>query len=400
MRNRVVYIPCELKARDLESRLLIAARVLKRGTPVLFGQMWSMIGNFRNMPKGCVIYCTANKIQAKTMANAKMNDFVVLGFDQEALPFSGAGFLDNVDPMAAANCDRFLVATTAHRDALHAAYPDLPIDVVGSPRVDILRSLKPPAPMTEPYVLFNSSFALTNSIWGSTEKAMSILRKGGGVSEQVMQERLDFEIASKTETLGLLEWMAENLPWRVVVRPHPAENADSWHAFTKDRMTVVAGQSPIPWIAHAKLMVHSNSTTGLEAAFLGTPCLNVSPTGFDDFVDQYVLRQINATVRTAQTGAEAIAAWAKTGKGLTSTLALETYPLDSADLIAEIAHNYVAEFPIARKYHLDPIQRTDPQKAKFTVSLEEVVNCYNSVNSAGGELKVMQVQDSLFYFAV
>jgi len=379
--------------------MLIAIELLRMGTPVLFGQQWSMFVSYPISPLGVIVYSTVNKIQGKTMRAAKRIGHVVIGFDQEALPFSGAGFLDNVDPLSVQNSDLFLVATDAHKTALSAVYPDLAIEVVGNPRVDILRKAKPPCPMDEPYVLFNTSFALTNSVWQSTEKAVSVLLSGGGVSEQTVQERLDFEIASKNEMMPLLEWAAANLPWRVVVRPHPAEDVKTWNEFARDRMTIVAGQSPTPWIAHAKLMVHANSTTGLEAAFLGTPCLNISPEGYDNFADLYVLRRTNTTARTAQKAAEIILDWSISGKGLSSAVAMDAYPEDSGRRIAEVAQRYVASQPIAAKFGIRTAQRNDTQKAKFTVSLEEVMNCFNALNVAARGVHVRELDDSLFYLA-
>jgi surface carbohydrate biosynthesis protein len=397
MLSRIVYLPCELKSRDLESRLLVAAHLLKRGTPVLFGQMWVLGASYRTMPAGCVVFATANKIQATYMKAAKAAGHVVIGYDQEALPISGAVFLVNVDPLAAEFCDRFLVTTKSHEEVLRSAYPNLPIDVVGSPRIDIMRTANPPRPMEEPYVLVNTSFAFTNSIWGTVEKALAVVERGGGQDPQSITDRLNFEIASKSEILGLLRWITENLPWRVVVRPHPAERADSWNEFVSDRVTIVRGESPIPWIKHAKFVLHANSTTGLEAALLGTPCLNICPPGFDRLIDQFIIRRLNTTVQSAQEGAQAILGWMETGEGLTSAAPAETFLPNSAERIAEVANRYVAACKVPSTVKLQQVSRREAQKEKFTVTQDEIHKCFNAVNTIGVRMQSVMAADSLFY---
>jgi surface carbohydrate biosynthesis protein len=398
MLSRVVYLPCELKSRDLESRMLIAAHLLKRGTPVLFGQMWTLGTSYALMPPGCVAFATANKIQAAHMVTAKKHGHVVIGYDQEALPIDGKVFLVNVDPLAAKTCDRFLVTTKSHEEVLRTAYPKLPIEVVGSPRVDILRTANPSRPIVEPYVLFNTSFAMTNSVWGSVELAMEAVMRGGGQDPQSIRDRYNFEVASKNELMGLLRWAADNLPWRIVVRPHPAERVEAWKEFASDKVSIISGESPIPWIKHAKFVVHANSTTGLEAALLGTPCLNICPAGHDRLVDQFIIRRLNTSVRSAQEAVEAIALWMQTGKGMTSTAPAETFPPNSAERIAEVANRYVAACPSPPQIQIQPAFRSEQQKAKFTVTADEIVNCFNAINPIGAPgARVSMVEDSLFY---
>jgi hypothetical protein len=61
----IVYLPCELKARDLASRLAIANHAIAAGYPVILGQQWSMFTNLKQQaPPGCILFTTANTFQA------------------------------------------------------------------------------------------------------------------------------------------------------------------------------------------------------------------------------------------------------------------------------------------------------------------------------------------------
>ena len=74
----VAYLCCELTARDLDSRLLIASHLLAAKVPVVVGQMWSIWANLREAPTGVALFSTANMVQAKEMALAKQYGHIVL----------------------------------------------------------------------------------------------------------------------------------------------------------------------------------------------------------------------------------------------------------------------------------------------------------------------------------
>jgi surface carbohydrate biosynthesis protein len=213
--------------------------------------------------------------------------YAIAAADEESLPFAGDGFLVNIDPTAMRHTDLFLALNDAQRAVLCAEYPGVPITVVGSARIDLLRRQRPPRPMAEPYILFNTNFALTNSLRGDAQTVIDSLIAGGGLNPSTetgrveIQTRYDFEVKTRQEMMALIRWCAANLPMITVVRPHPTERAEMWSSMVGKNLRTVAGSAPIPWIAHAHIVVHANSTTGLEAAVLGVPCLNISPPKYD-----------------------------------------------------------------------------------------------------------------------
>ena len=48
MLQPVVYLPIEIKNRELESRLMTACYLLERGVSVVLGQQWAVFLNARN----------------------------------------------------------------------------------------------------------------------------------------------------------------------------------------------------------------------------------------------------------------------------------------------------------------------------------------------------------------
>jgi surface carbohydrate biosynthesis protein len=79
----------------------------------------------------------------------------------------------------------------------------------------------------------------------------------------------------------LIKELATNFPqYTVILRPHPSENLTFYQqAFASFKNVIVTrDDSVLPWIRAAKLVVHSNCTTGIEAVFAGRPVLNLLPT--------------------------------------------------------------------------------------------------------------------------
>lgn len=82
------------------------------------------------------------------------------------------------------------------------------------------------------------------------------------------------------EFLGFVTELAAAQPGRqIVLRPHAGEDAGFYQqAFAQSRnITVLHEGNVLNWIRAADLVVHSNSTTGIEAVLAGRPVLNFRP---------------------------------------------------------------------------------------------------------------------------
>jgi surface carbohydrate biosynthesis protein len=78
----------------------------------------------------------------------------------------------------------------------------------------------------------------------------------------------------------LTKELALNFPEEtIVLRPHPSESLNFYRdAFSSFKnVKVIRDESILPWIRAAKLLVHSNCTTGIEAVLAGRPVVNLLP---------------------------------------------------------------------------------------------------------------------------
>lgn len=330
----IAYLTVEIKHREFESRLLIAAHMLAAGFPVVVGQQWSLFMNADALPQGVILFKTVNDIQANNMANFRKAGHLVAATDEEVLVcMDDPGYLLAFGATAASNCDLFLAQNAHQRDAIVRRFPDLAdrIEVVGNPRIDLLaprgratfaREAEAIRQEHGPFVLFNTNYGSINSIWKDSKAVLAIAARAGAFdpedkeSVRTFEALLEWERKNYEEMLPLVSWAIKNLPrHKIVLRPHPGEAPDYWHKVLAGAANtlVVPRSNPHPWIMASDLVVHTGCTTGLEAALLGKPSANVAPAKHPLF--ERLVNFANPKFEKWQDAAVAITAFLDHGNG-------------------------------------------------------------------------------------
>jgi surface carbohydrate biosynthesis protein len=428
----VMYLTVELKHRELESRLLIALHALKAGFSVVVGQQWAIFANAAVLPPGAVLYKTVNDIQARSMPLFRKAGFVIAATDEEVLLCTEpACFLCATSKIAVDNWHVFFAQSEIQKASIEGRFPGTAtkIAVVGNSRIDLMRAgglavHRPEADKLRaehgPYILFNTNFAGINSIWGSVKNVADINIRAGG-DDASFQTLVKWEQRNCDELTALLAWTADNIKThRVIIRPHPGERLDLWsEKFGQHpNITIIPRSNHIPWIIGSDLVVHSNCTTGLEAAIAEVPVLNLVPspeplwrTRMTDFV--------NPSFRSWQEAADAISLFINHQKGVLTQRAtteqhLSTYFVNyrTSDASLKIAEK-IGHLLLEQGAHPDPeyrwnilpgqkyiaYQRAQPLREKMTVSLAEVMSSLERLVSITGvkrNIELAQIEDSLF----
>jgi surface carbohydrate biosynthesis protein len=376
----IVYLTCEIKGRDLDSRALIAAHLVKRGYTAVLGQYWNLKDNSPTAPRGCYLFKTANQIQVDGMTICKMHGHDVVASDEESLSVSEYVAAELTVPTTFEYCDLYLALTPAHERAIHKAIPDSKdrVRVTGTARADILRETRFARPHAAPYVLFNTSFGWLNSVWGSLHQAIENYSRGTQrdlstpEDQALIRSRVDYETMALKETRALLDWCIARADMDIILRPHPNENVQWWrkHYGHIDRLHIVENTDPYPWIQHAALLIHSDSTTGVEATVMGVPCLNVSP--HDAWARRLILRDINYSVATAGEAYGAIGSFLGRSEGpIAEARSKDPFPKDCAAASAAAISSLLPPPGPMKQFPWVQTPRTDIQKKKFTVSADE-----------------------------
>ncbi len=433
----IAYLAMEIKQRELDSRVLIAAHLLKAGVAVVIGQQWALFANAKVLPPGVILFKTVNHIQAGLMAKCRSAGHLVAATDEEVLVcIEDRCFLEVFSPTAAENCDLFFAQSEFHREVVERAFPPLRgrTQTVGNARVDFLSSMRRESFAGEiqkitdahaPYILFNTNYGQLNSIWNDSNHVVAIAAKAGLVnvddpaSVEEYKAKWNWEQQNRDEMMKLLQSAIEEFPDKnIVLRPHPGEIADFWEDAVGgiERVRIIPRSNPHPWILGAELVVHTSCTTGLEAALMGKPVVNLAPVPHPTF--GFVTDRVNPTFKTWQEAASAMKEFLTFGAG---PLAEEQkqraevlgghFAMDDTEAgekiargLAALLQDYGARFPVTEQPPLRGgafrcLPRTDTVKDKFfleAAELRERLQAALIKMEANIQVKVIAIDDSLF----
>ena len=390
--QKVAYLSCELYSRDLDNRLLIASYLCDIGVPTVVGHFWGINGNMGRAIPGCYVSATMNDMQVEACKRAMETGNYVIATDCEGLPLKDP--LPNISAEAPTFCDRFLVDSEVHFEQLTNVFEASKFRLTGSPRIELLSMADPEPIPGEPYVLFNTGLAITNSVWGSVETALSASLGALEVSKDRYESMVKSEQASIELISPLIRWLAPQM--RVVIRPHPNENPQTWiDAFPN---VEVAHRTPaIPWMRSARLVIHANSTTGIEAAALGAKVLNLNP--LREWGKYFTIDQYNYTVRTLDEAVDAIVPFLRDDAGPIADFEPQSssFLIDGAKNTAREIADILKDAPhISSQFTWTQVERAQKQIVKFQTSLQEVEGRLRKFGFGG---KIDVLDDSTFFLS-
>jgi surface carbohydrate biosynthesis protein len=314
--SKIIYFPMEIAARELDSRLLMAVIAVARGFEVMLGQKWLIERNIERMTPGIYFSKTLTIRDAKMLKRAKAAGYITAAIDEESpgLAVEHDTFWWVASEAVAATDMIFMPGT---RNIRHFAtchdVPENHVRAAANPRWDLLRSEL--RPVLEPeaaelrrrhgdFILVNSNLGLSNSKKGSAAEMIQGLIDQGKVhpSDKRLLRLLDdivkMEAGNKAALLHLLPRLAERFPsLKIVLRPHPSEDMEAWSNWVPSipNLTVIREGSAIPWIMAARLLVHTNCTTGVEAVALDRSAICLVPED-NPANARYLANQVNPVV--------------------------------------------------------------------------------------------------------
>lgn len=289
-----IYIPIEIKVRELEGRLLLALTAAERGHLVVVGEKKDTIVKASNgiFPPGLVHMksITPHNSMIESLTKLKKRGHKVTVQDEES------GLLDETyDTFARLRFSEQTIKMVErvftwgyydHR-SLEKMYGDQgeKFSITGSPRVDFWRkdfhnyysNIEEAETINgKPYLMVVSNFSgplNVNPFWN----VMARLNKAGYFARENGRERHEFENAAyQTRLIGefvfMIRELAETYPdYIILVRPHPVESIEGWSKLIGDAPNVVVQREGTisRWIRHAKVIIHNGCTSALEAAIAG-----------------------------------------------------------------------------------------------------------------------------------
>ena len=298
--NITCYLPIEIKARELDSRIYLAFRLLEKGFSVVIGQksgvnrsMFSQKRPFIYFDKG-----VSRGDMSFYKAIQASNGFLV-GIKEEGI----ANNLNvNIEELTYSYNSKsaelfsliFVWGKRAER-IINTNCPNLNksnLIVSGHPSFDLLqedlinyyyklRELK--VKMKPGYILVNTNFARNNGFLSFDRSKDFNIKNKDFFSDKFKKE---YDLATKFEKKVFIEFikMIKSLSSsfsqkNIVIRPHPVENFKVYEDEFKDlgNVTVNNEGSAKEWIVGADTVIHHDCTTGVEAFFAKKNVISYCP---------------------------------------------------------------------------------------------------------------------------
>lgn len=304
--KKVIYLPIELKARELFPYLLLALTLIKSDAIVHIGGYNEVLSYIKNKRQKNGALLLKGGMRGEKLKHIKKKLDGVCIFDQEITPIVECRdeIRKRVPKSSLKYIDKIFYLGEFHRGIAREEIPCSPmrpeLSVVGWPKLDLYADFAKPLWSKKletikgkhgDYLLFSSDFGCI-----SLSNKKEILRKieiGLECEEEISLPSLEYDLNKRIENfnrcLALLREVDNDPRYpRVIVRPHPGEPKSVWHNNLRHfKKTFVEMDSEItPWILGAKAVLHRGCTSALQAQFAGVPtgCIMTAADGTEHLI--------------------------------------------------------------------------------------------------------------------
>ncbi|MET4024126.1 hypothetical protein BjapCC829_31530 [Bradyrhizobium barranii] len=274
--------------RDLEGLVLLARQLATRGARATLVPMYEQGFDVPALRPDLVLVNYTRPNNAELIKSYKRAGILVgvldtegiggKNADQFATMVKSAGCPDLVDLYCVwgqSQYAAFLRQGTVAEGLLHAT---------GCPRYDFCappwRAALPTPPVVSGYVLINTNFPTVNPRFSNSTSHEEVSMVKAGFSREFARQFIADAGHAYRSALKMAIKLARHLPSvEFVLRPHPFENIGSYDSFAAlPNAKVIQSGTSLEWISGARLLVHQNCSTAIEATML-----NVEPLSMEWF---------------------------------------------------------------------------------------------------------------------
>lgn len=297
-----IYIPIEVKVRELESKVLLALAAAEKGFEVVIGSKDEVLQPaVDGMVSPGIVHMksvTPSDSMLGMLSKLRENGHVVTALDEEGgiidedfTPFGRLRFSDESLNMI----DTLFCWGSFDKTSLQTMFPEHAHKMVstGSPRVDLWKPefydfhLSKESGLTDSY----GKFVLLSSNFGTILNENRIpnmiarMRDAGYFDRDPERENHEYQNAAYQtqliwEFVKLFRILSNQFPdINFIIRPHPVESIDSWKMLVGEypNIHILRDGSITPWVLNSICVIHNGCTTGLEAAFFGKHVIAYRP---------------------------------------------------------------------------------------------------------------------------
>lgn len=299
-KDTYVFLPIEVKRRELDSKLLIAAHLVNSNIPVIIGDRGGcgreliFVDKSIYLAKSLSVDLTSvfNDIKSK-------NGKIMVLFEEGGLVAKENDKFDEIvsfyPPQMLPYVDTLLTYGQSYQDLIIESVESLNKEntfVVGNTRFDLHKpkffSLyeKRVQEIRKKYgkmILINTNFSFANHVKGE-DYIIDELKNNKDFSQALINkyiERVKLKKQNIKDFLSMIKKVAQEFSeYTILVRPHPGEKVSLYVEELKNIENIVVTNEDIatPWIIACDLLIHQDCTTGIESYLAGKPIISYLPT--------------------------------------------------------------------------------------------------------------------------
>ena len=316
--KKTLFLPIEIIARELDSKLLIAHKAIEKGFSVVIGTKGGVYKTAKSYGTGIYFYKDHSLLSADMLAELSLLGLKIAVLDEEGLswPSPEEYFHKRINDKVFKVSDAIFAWGERQYEIIKKtpSASEIKIHVLGNPRFDILHTkyrkyLADQAKhdlsfLQKDYVLINSMFTPGN--WNpllyGTPSYVEHMRKRGLIQND---EQLNFYTKVSESAYELFEVyvsMLKNLSktfpnTKFIIRPHPDENQEKWFSLFKKEKNVIVENKGRQSIGRSKGNFYTGCTTAIEAWAMNKPTLRYHPIPETEY-GPFLPNQFGKTIKT------------------------------------------------------------------------------------------------------
>ena len=298
MINKIIYFPIEVKKREFDSRCYQALKLINEGFKVSICTK-SSINYYRHKMKPGLVYFKSSGPRYHNL----MKEFKKFGHQNILLDEEGLFFNDESLYSKRFSKKNFkyidYIFTWGKKDflAIKKMSKYSKIFNTGSPRIDLLTQKTNKRYFIESdkikkkygkFILLNTQLIFINHY--THQNQGSFIKNVGDKKKDYKYDKKQLFLAEQTVSIqkkifsdykDFLEVFSKECPnYRLIVRPHPAENHEIWKKIIKKYDNVIYihdDRSASSWMLASQFSIASNCTTTIESFLLNKFSINYRP---------------------------------------------------------------------------------------------------------------------------
>lgn len=290
MKRPSVYIPIEIKNRELNSQILLGALAAENGFNVYIGTHHSIHQTIVRKTEKAGLFLDKGGLSTMWQSIKEKTDFVGV-LDQELSPIlvDSTRILDLL-PLRYLNGNEkivdlvYVVGDAYFKEARKFHSPDVRVFNSGWPRIDLWKHpfsgaySKTAASIKQKhgeFLLFSSDFGTTSESQLKAQLDLITSKKSSEHEKKYyVESNSRSSLSDFDKTIEILkEWDNNSSIPQIIVRPHPADNFGGWKKSLRGlTKTKVIHEGEInSWVEASQGVIHRGCTTALHAFILGKP---------------------------------------------------------------------------------------------------------------------------------